>query len=118
MKIQLLLLLILAGVHAQAQTVTPSWSQGSSQSTSTTTIDIQRTVAHEVYGGNHKSWAGTNVTASGDITDAATTFSVTNANEPWQMEIVDRPAGLIETIDITEDITTTINETTLSIFSQ
>jgi len=118
MKIQLLLLLILAGVHAQAQTVTPSWSQGSSQSTSTTTVDIQRTVAHEVYGGNHKSWAGTNVTASGDITDTATTYSVTNTSEPWQMEIVDRPAGLIETIDITEDITTTINETTLSIFSQ
>lgn len=118
MKIKLLLFLILIGGGAQAQSVTPSWSQGSSQSTSTTTVDIERTVSHEVYGGDHKSWAGTNVTASGNITDAATTFSVTNTSEPWQMEIVERSAGLIETIEITEDITTTINETTLSIFSQ
>lgn len=115
---KLLILLLLFSSAARAQTVTPSWSQGSSQSTSTTTVDIQRTVSHEIYGGEHKSWSGSNVTASGDITDSATTFSVTDTTQPWQMEIVDRPAGLIETIDITEDIDTTINETTLSIFSQ
>lgn len=115
---KLLILLLLFGSAARAQTVTPSWSQGSSQSTSTTTVDIQRTVSHEIYGGEHKSWSGSNITVSGDITDSATTFSVTDTTQPWQMEIVDRPAGLIETIDITEDIDTTINETTLSIFSQ
>ena len=112
MKIQLLLLpfllvlfkrrlLPLAGAKAHLKTLTTLISSGRCPKSMAVTT---------------KGWAGTNVTASGDITDTATTG--TNANEPWQMEIVDRPAGLIETIDITEDITTTINETTLSIFSQ
>jgi hypothetical protein len=118
LKLAIALFAVLSASAAQAQTVTPSWSQGSSQSTSTTTVNIQRTVAHEIFGGEHRSWSGTNVTASGDIANPSTTFSVTDASQPWQMEIVDRPAGLIETIDITEDITQTVNETTLSIFSQ
>ena len=113
-----LLLLLLLAAPASAQTVTPQFTQGSMQSTTTTTVDIQRTVAHEVYGGDYSSWSGTNVTPSGDITDSSTTFSVTTSGEPWQLETVTRSAGIVETIDITEDITQSSTTTSLSVFSQ
>lgn len=113
-----LLLLLLIAAPASAQSVTPQFTQGSMSSTTTTTVDIQRTVAHEVYGGAVTSWSGNNVTASGDISDTTTTFSVTDTSSPWQLEIVERSAGIIETIDITEDITQSSTTTSLSVFSQ
>ena len=113
-----LLLLLLLASPAAAQTVTPQFTQGSMQSTTTTTIDIERTIATEVYGGAYSSWSGTNVTPSGDITDSATTWSVTTAGEQFQLETVTRAAGIIETIDITRDIETTSTTTSLSVFSQ
>ena len=113
-----LLLCLLLAAPVSAQTVTPNFTQGSMQSTSTTTIDIDRTIATEVYGGAYKSWSGTNVTPSGSIEDASTTFSVTNAGEQFQLEIVDRAAGVIETIDVTETIQQVSTTTSLSVFSQ
>ena len=113
-----LLLLALFPLAASAQSVTPNFTQGSMQSTTTTTVDIERTIETEVYGGDYKSWSGTNVTPSGDITDAATTFSLTTDGEQFQLEIVDRSAGVIETIDITETIGQTSTTTSLSVFSQ
>ena len=113
-----LLLLLLLAAPASAQSVTPQFTQGSMSSTTTTTVDIQRTIAHEVYGGTVTSWSGNNVTASGDISDTTTTFSVTDTSSPWQLEIVERSAGVIETIDITEDITQSSTTTSLSVFSQ
>ncbi len=113
-----LLFLLLFPLAAQAQTVTPNFTQGSMQSTTTTTIDIDRTISTEVYGGNYKSWSGTNVTPSGSIEDSSTTFSVTTAGDPFQLEITDRVAGVIETIDITETIQQTSTTTSLSVFSQ
>ena len=113
-----LLLLLLLAFPAAAQTVTPQFTQGSMQSTTTTTIDIERTIATEVYGGAYSSWSGTNVTPSGDITDSSTTWSVTTAGEQFQLETVTRAAGIIETIDITRDIETTSTTTSLSVFSQ
>jgi hypothetical protein len=113
-----LLLLLLLATPVSAQTVTPNFTQGSMQSTSTTTIDIDRTIATEVYGGTYKSWSGTNVTPSGSIEDASTTFSVTTAGDPFQLEIVDRTAGIIETTDITETIQQVTTTTSLSVFSQ
>lgn len=113
-----LLLLLLLATPVSAQTVTPNFTQGSMQSTSTTTIDIDRTIATEVYGGTYKSWSGTNVTPSGSIEDASTTFSVTTAGDPFQLEIVDRAAGLVETTDITETIQQVTTTTSLSVFSQ
>ena len=101
-----------------AQSVTPNFTQGSMQSTTTTTIDIDRTIETEVYGGAYKSWSGTNVTPSGSIEDGSTTFSVTTAGDPFQLEIVDRVAGVIETIDITEGIQQVSTTTSLSVFSQ
>jgi hypothetical protein len=116
--IKLFALLFFFPVAAQAQTVTPNFTQGSMQSTTTTTIDIDRTISTEVYGGNYKSWSGTNVTPSGSIEDSSTTFSVTTAGDPFQLEITDRVAGVIETIDITETIQQTSTTTSLSVFSQ
>ena len=113
-----LFLLMLLAAPVSAQSVTPNFTQGSMQSTTTTTIDIDRTIATEVYGGAYKSWSGTNVTPSGSIEDASTTFSVTNAGEQFQLEIVDRAAGVIETIDVTETIQQVSTTTSLSVFSQ
>ena len=113
-----LFLLMLLAAPVSAQSVTPNFTQGSMQSTTTTTIDIDRTIATEVYGGDYKSWSGTNVTPSGSIEDASTTFSITTAGDPFQLEITDRVAGVIETIDITETIQQTSTTTSLSVFSQ
>ena len=88
------------------------------QATTTTTVDISRTIATNVYGGDYSSWSGTNVTPSGDISDTATTYSVTNAGEQFQLEIVNRPAGLIEDSLITETIQQVSTTTSLSVFSQ
>lgn len=114
---RLLLLLMLAS-PAAAQSVTPNFTQGSMQSTTTTTIDIDRTISTEVYGGDYTSWSGTNVTPSGDILNSSTTYSVTNAGEQFQLEIVDRAAGVVESIDIDETIQQSSTTTSLSIFSQ
>jgi hypothetical protein len=98
--------------------VTPNFTQGSMQSTTTTTIDIDRTIETEVYGGDYSSWSGTNVTPSGDIADTATTYSVTNAGEQFQLEIVVRDAGLIQESLVTETIEQNTVTTSLSVFSQ
>ena len=115
MKRLLLLLFLASPVSAQ---VTPNFTQGSMQSTTTTTIDIDRTIETEVYGGDYSSWSGTNVTPSGDIADTATTYSVTNAGEQFQLEIVNRSAGLIEDSLVTETIQQNTVTTSLSVFSQ
>ena len=113
-----LFLLLLLAAPVSAQSVTPNFTQGSMQSTTTTTIDIDRTIATEVYGGDYNSWSGTNVTPSGSIEDSTTTFSVINAGEQFQLEIVGRAAGIVESIDITETIGQTSTTTSLSVFSQ
>ena len=115
MKKLLLLLFIAAPVSAQ---VTPNFTQGSMQSTTTTTIDIDRTIETEVYGGDYSSWSGTNVTPSGDIADTATTYSVTNSGEQFQLEIVTREAGIIQESLVTETIEQSTVTTSLSVFSQ
>src|SRR5210317_854586 len=51
---RLLVLLMLAS-PAAAQSVTPNFTQGSMQSTTTTTIDIDRTIATEIYGGAYST---------------------------------------------------------------
>ena len=112
-----LILLMMLASPAAAQ-VTPNFTQGSMQSTTTTTIDIDRTIATNVYGGDYSSWSGTNVTPSGDILDSATTYSVTTAGEQFQLETVDRPAGVVENIVIDEVIQQQSTTTSLSVFSQ
>ena len=114
---KLLLLLVLAS-PAAAQQVTPNFTQGSMQSTTTTTVDIDRTIATEIYGGAYSSWSGTNVTPSGDISNSSTTFSVHTAGDQFQLEVVTRAAGVVETIDIDETIESVSTTTSLSVFSQ
>ena len=114
---KLLLFLFLAS-PAAAQQITPNFTQGSMQSTTTTTVDIDRTITTNIYGGDYKSWSGTNVTPSGDILDSATTYSVTTAGEQFQLETVDRVAGVVENIVIDEVIQQQSTTTSLSVFSQ
>ena len=114
---KLLLLLFLAS-PAAAQQITPNFTQGSMQSTTTTTVDIDRTIETNVYGGDYSSWSGTNVTPSGAINDSSTNYSVTNAGEQFQLEIVTRSAGLIEDSLVTETIQQVSTTTSLSVFSQ
>ena len=114
---RLLVLLMLAS-PAAAQSVTPNFTQGSMQSTTTTTVDIDRTIATEIFGGAYSSWSGTNVVPSGDISDTSTTYSVHTAGDQFQLEVVTRAAGVIETIDIDETIQQVSTTTSLSIFSQ
>jgi hypothetical protein len=113
-----LFLILLFASPAAAQQVTPNFTQGSMQATTTTTVDISRTIATNVYGGDYKSWSGTNVTPSGDILDTSTTYSVTNAGEQFQLEVVTRSAGIIEDSLITETIQQVSTTTSLSVFSQ
>ena len=114
---RLILLLMLAS-PAAAQQVTPNFTQGSMQSTTTTTVDIDRTITTNIYGGDYKSWSGTNVTPSGDILDSGTTYSVTTAGEQFQLETVERAAGVVENIVIDEVIQQSSTTTSLSVFSQ
>ena len=118
MKKYLLVLMLLFPTAVKANTVTTQFTQGSMNATTTTTQVITETVETEVYGGELKSWSGTNITASGDVTDSATTFTITTAGEDWQLETVSRAAGIIETIDIDRTITTNATTTSLSVFSQ
>ena len=115
MKKLLLLLLIAAPVSAQ---VTPNFTQGSMQSTTTTTIDIDRTIATNVYGGDYSSWSGTNVVPSSDIAGSSTTYSVHTAGDQFQLEIVSRSAGKIQDSLVTETIEQVSTTTSLSVFSQ
>ena len=115
---RLLLALLLLPTSAFANTITPNFTQGSMNSTTTTTVDISRTIATETYGGDYKSWSGTNVSPSGSLDDPNTTFTVIDTSQPYQLEVVTRVAGLIELSNITETITQSSTTTSLSVFSQ
>ena len=111
------LFLAFPGVAA-AQSVTPAFTHGSMQSTTTTTVDIERTIETEVFGGTYKKWSGENVSPSSTIEADSTTWSLKTDGDPFTLEIVERAAGVVETIDITETIEQTSTTTSLSVFSQ
>ena len=77
---------------AAAQQITPLHPGYASCST---TVDIDRTITTNIYGGDYKSWSGTNVTPGGDIQNSSTTYSVTTAGDQFQLETVDRTAGVV-----------------------
>ena len=128
MKRWLILLALLSPSVARANTVTPAFTQGSMNATTTTVQTVVETVEQKVYGGELKSWTGTNVTAtsasSGGITASDAIFEITTAGEDFQLETVTRAADattglvLLETIDIDRAITTNATTTSLSVFSQ
>ena len=124
MKLWLILLALLSPSVARANQITPAFTQGSMNATTNTTQTVTETVNQKVYGGELKSWSGTGVTASGDITDSNTTFTQTTAGEDFQLDVITRSADattglvLLEDIDITRTINTTATTTSLSVFSQ
>jgi len=116
-----LLPLLLIGTPAIAQ---PSFTTGSMTQTTTATQTVTETVAIEKLGGAITTWNGDNVEAvdssgaSIDIVDTSTEFHIVDATQPWQLEIVTRAAGVVETEDITRTINTTTTTNTLSVFAQ
>ena len=114
----LIALMALAGPSLKAETAYPNFTQGSMSSTTTTTTTISETIVTERAGGNYKSWSGYNITPSGPVGDASTTYSVTTDGAEFQLEIVERAAGTIETETITRSIDQTSTRNSLSIFSQ
>ena len=128
MKKWLLLLALLSPSVARANQITPAFTQGSMNATTTTVQTVVETVEQKVYGGELKSWTGTNITAtsatSGGITASDAVFNLTTAGEDFQLETVTRAADattglvLLETIDIDRAITTNATTVSLSVFSQ
>ena len=118
MKCALFLALILLPAAAFGQSVTPNFTQGSMTSTTTSSQTISETIQVKIYGGDYTSYSGTNITPSGAVGAAGTTYSVTTAGEPYQLETVTRAAGIVEQQDITRTITTSSTTNSLSVFSQ
>ena len=118
MKKLLIVLAMLSPVMARANTVTPQFTSGSMNSTTTTTQTIVETEQRQVWGAAVNTWSGNNVTASGNLSDAATTFSVTNNSLPWNLETTTRAAGLVEQRDYTRNYSINSTTTSLSVFSQ
>ena len=118
MKKILLLLALLTPTIAGANTVTPQFTTGNMTSTTVTTQTIKEVSKKEVMGSAVKTWAGTNVTASGSLSAADTTFSVKDDTKAWQLETTTRAAGIIEKWDITTDYTINSTTNSFSVFSQ
>ncbi len=125
---KLLFLLLLITSPAYSQSVTPNFTTGSMTQTVTATQTVNETIAIERYGGAVSTWNGDNVqpvqdaTATSplsiDLTSTSAEFYVVDAAQPWQLEIITRAAGLVETEDVTRTITTNTTTNTLSVFSQ
>tara|TARA_R110002012_G_scaffold233680_1_gene407011 strand:+ start:259 stop:621 length:363 start_codon:yes stop_codon:yes gene_type:complete len=118
---RLLLLLSIISAPVSAQTVTPNFTTGTMTQTVTATQTVNETIAIERFGGAVNVWNGDNVqtdTATSDIKATGTKFYVVDNTQPWQLEITSRPAGLVETEDVTRTIQTNTTTNTLSIFSQ
>ena len=119
-----LLPLLLIATPASAQSVTPNFTTGSMTQTTTATQTVTETVAIERLGGAVTTWNGDNVEAidsngtSIDIVDTSTEFHIVDSTQPWQLEIITRAAGVVETEDITRTINTTTTTNTLSVFAQ
>ena len=119
----LLPLLLIAG-PVSAQSVTPNFTSGSMTQTTTATQEITEVIAIERFGGAVSTWNGDNVKAvdaNGAVTDIVgtnTTFQVVDADLPWQLEIITRAAGIVETEDVNRTIELTSTTNTLSVFSQ
>ena len=121
-KLLLPLLLIAAPTAASANT--SNFTSGSMTQTTTATQEVTEVIAIERFGGAISTWNGDNVKAvdangaATGIVGNSTTFTIVDADEPWQLEIVTRSAGLVETQDINRTIETTTTTNTLSVFAQ
>ena len=116
----IILLALLSPTAARANTVTPQFTTGSMQSTTTTNQVITETIVHDIQGSASTSYSGTNITVTGDngIGGTGTVYSPTNSAVDWDLQITERAAGTIETINIDRTITTDAVTSSYSIFSQ
>ena len=125
-----LLLLLLIPAPVFAQTVTPNFTTGTMTQTVTATQTVNETTVTERFGGAVNTWNGDNVEpietgtarvgddATGEDIVAAIEFQVVDPAHPWQLEIMTRAAGLVETVNTTRTIQTDTVTNTLSVFSQ
>ncbi len=114
-----LLLLLLIGAPASANQAY-SFTSGSMTQTMTATQEVTEVIAIEKFGGAVTTWNGDNVelNSGSSIHASDATWSIVDDGLPWQLEITNRSAGLIETQDIERTIETTTTTNTLSVFSQ
>mgnify|MGYP003120939761 CR=1 FL=1 len=116
----LFIILITFAAPAYAQSLTPNFTTGSMTQTVTTTQTVTEVIATERYGGDVQVWNGDNINtdASGTISAGGLTFEVVDEALPWQLEVITRDAGVIETVDIERTIEIESTTNTLSVFSQ
>lgn len=119
-----LLLLLLIPVPSLAQSVTPNFTSGTMTQTVTTSQTVTEAVEIERFGSEIKTWNGDNVKAVNsdgaevNIISSGTEFLVVDTSLPWQLDIVTRAAGVIETESIERTIETESTTNTLSVFAQ
>ena len=119
-----LLLLLLIPAPSLAQSVTPNFTSGTMTQTVTTTQTVTEAVEVERFGSEIKTWNGDNVKAVDsdgaevNIISNGTEFLVVDTSLPWQLDIVTRTAGIIETESIERTIETDSTTNTLSVFAQ
>lgn len=119
-----LLLLLLIPVPSLAQSVTPNFTSGTMTQTVTTTQTVTEAVEVERFGSEIKTWNGDNVKAVDsdgaevNIISNGTEFLVVDTSLPWQLDIVTRAAGVVETESIERTIETESTTNTLSVFAQ
>jgi hypothetical protein len=119
-----LLLLLLIPAPSLAQSVTPNFTSGTMTQTVTTTQSITEAVEIERFGSEIKTWNGDNIKAVDtngaevDIISSGTEFLVVDTSLPWQLDIVTRAAGIVETESIQRTIETDSTTNTLSVFAQ
>jgi hypothetical protein len=119
-----LLLLLLIPAPSFAQSVTPNFTSGTMTQTVTTTQTITEAIEVERFGSEIKTWNGDNIKAVDtngaevDIISSGTEFLVVDTSLPWQLDIVTRAAGIVETESIERTIETDSTTNTLSVFAQ
>ena len=119
-----LLLLLLIPAPSLAQSVTPNFTSGTMTQTVTTTQTVTEAIEVERFGSEIKTWNGDNVKAVDsdgaevNIISNGTEFLVVDTSLPWQLDIVTRAAGVVETESIERTIETESTTNTLSVFAQ
>jgi hypothetical protein len=119
-----LLLLLLIPAPSLAQSVTPNFTSGTMTQTVVTSQTVTEAVEVEQFGSEIKTWNGDNVKAVDsngaevNIISNGTEFLVVDTSLPWQLDIVTRAAGVVETQSIERTIETESTTNTLSVFAQ
>ena len=120
----LLLLLLIGVAPVKAQSIQPNFTTGSMTQTVVTTQTVEESIVTEYHGGDVTVWNGDNVKAVDangadcDITDTGVEFKIVDTGLPWELELITRDAGVVQTIETERTIETDSTTNTLSVFSQ